>query len=318
VWWPAWSPRCPFFLWVFNVPPPFTFRFTDTTDVAAILTTGAITSGLVVVTEVLIRRERRATEHRVRLGQEVDTQRSTIAALQRALLPDAVPSVPGLTIGWHYVSGGVPSVPVGGDWLAFVPIGTSALGIAVGDVAGHGLAAVRAMAQCRVALRVLASDGADPSAVLGRLDTVVSRLGDGILSTCLYGVIDADRATWTYASAGHPPALLRRGGSTVVLGARHGPPIGAELWGDRPVPSTVVAVGDGDIVALYTDGLVERRHVPIDLGIAKLAHRIELAGDVLDAPETCRAIVRDLAGASPADDVAIALVRVTASRGRRS
>jgi hypothetical protein len=306
----------PFYLWVFNVAPPLTFEFAYTGDVVAIMTTGAITCGLVVVVEMLTRRERRATEQGLRLDDEVASQRNIITALQHALLPDGEPAVPGLEIGWHYVPGGVPSVPVGGDWLAFVPIGTK-VGIAIGDVAGHGLPAVRAMAECRVALKVLASDGADPSTVLGRLDTAVSRLGDQSFSTCLFGVIDIDERTWTYASAGHPPPLLRRRGHTHVLAAPHGPPIGADLWRAGALPSTVVALDEDDLIALYTDGLVERRDAAIDVGITTLANRIDQTGTHPDLSGTSRVIIEDVVGTCPPDDVAVVLIAYRSTRARR-
>jgi hypothetical protein len=302
----------PFCLWIFNVQPPFTFEFTYTADITAILTAGAITSGLVVVIDALMRREYRATEQRIRLDDEVDKQRATITTLQNALLPDALPELPGLTIGWRYVPGG-GSVSIGGDWLVFVPIGATAVGIAIGDVAGHGLSAVSAMAEYRFAIKVLATQGVAAGEMLGELDTVASKLGERLLSTCIFGVLDVEKATWTYASAGHPPPLCLRDGHTDVLAAPHGPPVGAELWSGHASQETVVALKDDDLVVLYTDGLVERRHSSIDLGITALANRVVLPPDDADLSEECGAIISDLVGASPGDDVAMALLRYRTS-----
>jgi serine phosphatase RsbU (regulator of sigma subunit) len=299
----------PFFLWVFNVPPPYTFKFTHGEDVVAVLTTAAITLGLVVLIHVIARRERRAIQQQARLEQQVETQRTTITTMQHALLPDIHRDVSGVTLGWEYVPGGAPSVPIGGDWLAFVPIGATSVGIAIGDVAGHGLAAVRAMAEYRFALRALASEGGDPCEVLRQLDTIVSRLGDRFLSTCVYGVLDIERGVWTYASAGHPPALLVRDHSTEILAAPHGPPVGASLWTNKVRSASVVPLKRDDVLALYTDGLVEQRHEPIDDGIKRLANRLALIDDNADLPEASTAVISDLVGASPADDVAIILVR---------
>jgi hypothetical protein len=300
-----------FFLWVFNVQPPFTFAFTYTADVAAILTTGAITTSLVVLTDALTRREHRAMAETVRLGHEVDTQQTTIVALQRALLPGALPTVAGLTIGWQYVPGGSGdrSAPIGGDWLVFIPIGTTALGVAIGDVAGHGLPAVHAMAECRFALKLLASETADPCDVLRRLDAFASRFGDGLMSTCLYGVLDVEGGTWSYASAGHPPPLRRRDRRADILDAPNGPPVGFDLWNDRVVAKNVVTLKDDDLIALYTDGLVERRGIPIDVGITELAERLVSDDGDADLSRSCGKVIGDLVGASPEDDVAIALIR---------
>jgi serine phosphatase RsbU (regulator of sigma subunit) len=228
-------------------------------------------------------------------------------------LPEAQRSVPGVSLGWDYVPGGEPSVPIGGDWLAFVPLGATALGIAVGDVAGHGLPAVRAMAEYRFALRAIANEEADPCEVLCRLDTIVSRLGNRFLSTCVYGVLDIENAAWTYASAGHPPPLLVRDGSTEILAAPHGPPVGVALWTNDVLRESVVPLKQDDVLVFYTDGLVEQRHKSIDDGIARLANRVALIGDNADLSEASRAVIYDLVGTSPADDVAISLVRYRGS-----
>jgi serine phosphatase RsbU (regulator of sigma subunit) len=308
----------PFFLWVFNVQPPFTFKFAYTSDIVAILMTGAITCSLVVLTGVLTRRERRATEARVRLGHEVEAQHTVILALQRALLPGTLPTVPGLTIGWHYLPGsGDQSVPIGGDWLVFVPIGANALGVAVGDVAGHGLSAVRAMAEYRFALKLLASQTTHPCEVLRRLDAFASRLEEPFMSTCVYGVLDVEAGTLTYASAGHPPPLCRRDRHVDVLAEADGPPLGFDLWAHRAVHETVVRLKDGDVIALYTDGLIERRGTPLDVGIATLSERIEREHDDADLAHASETIIDDLTGITPDDDVAIALLRFR-HRGSRS
>ncbi|HEY4609648.1 MAG TPA: SpoIIE family protein phosphatase, partial [Ilumatobacteraceae bacterium] len=84
--------------------------------------------------------------------------------MQRAILPETVPPTAGVHVGWHYTAGGQASDPVGGDWFAVVPISATSVGVAIGDVSGHGLKAVRSMAEYRYGLRTLAAQGSSASA----------------------------------------------------------------------------------------------------------------------------------------------------------
>ena len=147
-----------------------------------------------------------------------------------------------------------------------------------------------------------------PAAALEALTRFVDALpeGDGLL-TALVAVADPAAGTLVLARAGHPPPLLRRAsGEVLVLDEANAPPIGA---GGPPPPETTVALGPGDVVLLFTDGLVERPGADLGAAIAAVGERLAAGGEL-------GAIADDLlAGARPDDgrydDVALLLAQVT-------
>ena len=121
---------------------------------------------------------------------------------------------------------------VGGDWYAVVPLPDDCLGLAIGDVAGHGLPAVADMADARFSLRALALGEPAPERVLARLNEVMALFEDAdTMITALYGVLDPRRRTWSFANAGHYPPVLRRAGRH--RGAHDGHRAGAAGHRDR-------------------------------------------------------------------------------------
>jgi serine phosphatase RsbU (regulator of sigma subunit) len=137
---------------------------------------------------------------------------------------------------------------------------------------------------------------------------MAQRFHSAHFSTCVYGLIDVTNSDWTYSSAGHLPLLIRDG-AVITLDAPHGPPIGAGLFAET-YDSASVRLKPNDIVALYTDGLVERRGEPLDCGIKRLGQRLAAQADAIDLFSTTADVVRDLAGSTPADDVALVVVRL--------
>jgi serine phosphatase RsbU (regulator of sigma subunit) len=299
-------------LWYFNLPPYLSFRFNNAGDGFALLAACLVGIGLVVLIAVLLSHERASSSRAAVAVREAELQRETITRLQRALLPEAVPPISGLTVGWHYETGAGTTLPVGGDWLAFVPLPPDCLAVAVGDVAGHGIAAVSAMAQYRFALRTIISTTSAPQTVLHHVDESARFFDIPLFSTCLVGVLNTTDATWTYSSAGHPPPLLVRDGLVQLLAAPHGPPLGA-IGQESHYDETTVRLKDGDLLALYTDGLVERRGEDLDTGIRRLGDRL------LDVPmdqnlrEASSAIVAELADTTVSDDIVLMVIRYTAT-----
>ncbi|MBI5106631.1 MAG: SpoIIE family protein phosphatase, partial [Solirubrobacterales bacterium] len=190
-----------------------------------------------------------------------DRERRIAETLQRSLLPQALPEVPGLGLAARYLPRGEAGT-VGGDFYdAFVrPDGHVVL--AIGDVAGKGLRAASTMGQVRAALHAYALEHADPAAILDRLDRFVAAADD--MATAQVLVLDPATGAMRYAGAGHPPAVV--GGRLLDGGAS--PPLGVGRDG-RTSASTVLEAGDRAV--LYTDGLVERRTEALDVSLRSLA-----------------------------------------------
>jgi serine phosphatase RsbU (regulator of sigma subunit) len=194
---------------------------------------------------------------------------------------------------------------IGGDWYAVVPLPDGCLGVAIGDVAGHGLDAVADMAAARFSLRALALTEPRPEIVLDQLNRVVQMFAKGdVMITALYGVLDPSERTWTYASAGHVPALLRHAAGTIRLLDEHSdPPLGfAESFESRQTGLEL-----DDTLLLYTDGLIERRTEAIDHGLSRLRRACEQAGP--DPDLLCDHVLESLVEGQPnADDVALVAI----------
>ncbi len=211
--------------------------------------------------EQLISAEERASEqHRlaVRL-QEAITPRAS------RLVEDA-----GLEVAARYRSAG-PARLVSGDWYDAVGLPDKRVLVAVGDVAGHGLNAVTGMVALRNYLRGLAITGAGPATLLGWLNTAACHLSDGIFATVVCAIYDPDDRTLRWAQAGHLPPLLVRDGAARALR----PPAGLLLGAvnEAKYAEASESLQPGDVLLLYTDGLIEQRGVPIDDSLAKLTER---------------------------------------------
>jgi hypothetical protein len=294
-------------IWFFNLPNAQSFTFASTEDRVVVITVAVVSVSLATLVDWLRRRERRVTVRTTELEAQRESDKQTIDVLQHAVLPATPPTVPGVSIDCAYTVGGGPASPVGGDWFSIIPMDDGRLGVAVGDVVGHGLEAVAAMAEYRFTLRALAASGEPPHVVLNRLAEQSRHFGrTQAFTTCVYGVIDPNAATWTFASAGHPPPLCVRDGAFESLEARGGPPIGALRNGIPSYASTEHALKVGDMIVLYTDGLVERRGELIDIGIRRLGDRA--ARIRADVRHTGQPVIDDLVGDMPADDAALVLV----------
>ena len=185
---------------------------------------------------------------------------------QRALLPAALPSVPGTAVAARYRAAET-NAEVGGDWYAVVGLPDGRLGLAIGDVAGHGLDAVADMAAARFSLRALALTEPQPDVVLERLNQVVKVFEGDTMITALYGVLDPQQRSWTYAAAGHPPVVVRHpDGTTCLLDEPNDPPLGVAT----AFQARQVQLEAGATLVLYTDGLIERRREPITTGLERL------------------------------------------------
>ena len=234
--------------------------------------------------------------------RQLQHEHDTTMLLQRSLLPE-IPVIDGLEIAAQYHAGGV-DVEVGGDWYDVVHRPDGVVVLTAGDVAGRGIPAAVLMGQLRNASRAYALEHRSPGAVIER---VSRHLAPNEMATMACVVLDPYTRELAYASAGHPPPLLvdESTGGVVRLDGRGRPPLG---WrSTEHVPDRVVELAGKVTIALYTDGLVERRGVSIDAGIDRLgsfvARRASIDGD---APAT--AIVNALDEPGLDDDAALLLV----------
>ena len=170
-------------------------------------------------------RERTVAEEALR-AREAE-EREIAIGLQRALLPGRLATLPRLAFAARYEAGS-DVLEVGGDWYDAFALPDGRVGLTVGDVVGHGLAAAAAMGQLRTALAALAQHAAGPGELLTRLEGFLLRSGTTDFATVCYAVLDPSTGVLDYASAGHPPMLLvTASGETHLLdGAQSAPPDG--------------------------------------------------------------------------------------------
>jgi anti-sigma regulatory factor (Ser/Thr protein kinase) len=242
-----------------------------------------------------VARETAAREHRI------------AEALQRSLLPPVTVESDYLEVATYYQAG-VEGTSVGGDWYDAIDLGGGRVALIVGDVVGRGIAAASVMGQLRAAARAYAQLDLPPSEVLELLDGMVRELGQDQLVTCIYGIYDPAESEFRYANAGHlPPLLVHAGKPPERLPAAGGPPLGAGPW---EIDEHRLVLPVGTMIALYTDGLVERRDRDLDAGISKLAGQLVSNGQSI--AELADRVVGSLAPDGSEDDIAILLARVCA------
>ena len=229
-----------------------------------------------------------------------------VETLQRSLLPDRLPEVPGLVTAAKYMPGGARA-DVGGDWYDAIALDGGRLGLAMGDVVGHGIGAAALMGQLRNALRAYAFDGNSPAAVVEKLDRLVQNLEAGRMATLLYMVIEPDLGGVTFSSAGHlPPLVLSPDGEVTYLEGGRTLPLG--VLPSAEYPQATATIAPGSTIVLYTDGLVEERGASIDVGLDALKQAV--AEGPREPEALCDHIVGSLLSSREAsDDIAVLVLR---------
>ncbi|MBX9393894.1 SpoIIE family protein phosphatase [Streptomyces sp. TRM72054] len=229
--------------------------------------------------------------------------RNTSLTLQRSLLPDHPPHHTGLELASRYQPAQATS-EVGGDWYDVIGLTDDKTALVVGDVMGNGIDAAATMGRLRTATVAYADLDLEPGAVLQHLDKITCDLEHYIV-TCVYAVYDPRTRLCRIANAGHmPPALARPGQAPELLDLPTGAPLGI---GGIPFEPSTVELAPGDLLVLYTDGLVETRHHPID-------DRLNTLLTFLDEPhrpleETCDLLLYGLRHPEDHDDVALLVAR---------
>lgn len=258
--------------------------------------------------------------------------------LQRSLLPPGDPEAAGLDIACRYLPGNT-ATEVGGDWFDVIELPGHRTALVVGDVMGRGLRAAVAMGELRTAVRTLALLDLEPAEVLSALDEVARGLGtpggdrsDGFggggggaqwpsraahksreadlsevyLATCVYAVYDPVTRRCTFANAGHlPPVVVEPGQPALLLDVPPGMPLGV---GGEPFEEVEVELGEGALLALYTDGLVESRDHPLDEGLEAL--REALTSPVRPLEDVCDQVLTTLDTRHGEDDIALLMARI--------
>ncbi|KPC67209.1 PAS/PAC sensor protein [Streptomyces chattanoogensis] len=258
--------------------------------------------------------------------------------LQRSLLPPGDPEAAGLDIACRYLPG-TTATEVGGDWFDVIELPGHRTALVVGDVMGRGLRAAVAMGELRTAVRTLALLDLEPAEVLSALDEIARGLGgtgDGrpargpgsrpgaaripeqgrpartadlsevYLATCVYAVYDPVTRRCTFANAGHlPPVLVEEGEDALMLDVPPGMPLGV---GGEPFEEIEVDLPDGALLALYTDGLVESRHHPLEEGLQAFRTALSDAGRPLE--DVCDHVLSALDTSHGEDDIALLMARV--------
>jgi serine phosphatase RsbU (regulator of sigma subunit)/anti-sigma regulatory factor (Ser/Thr protein kinase)/anti-anti-sigma regulatory factor len=208
----------------------------------------------------MVRARHAAEKEAADLKERYEQSRDVITALQRELLPPAVPVLPGLQIAASYLLADAETA-AGGDWYDAVVRPDGSVALVVGDVVGHGVTASGAMGQLRAVLQDRLDGGADIGEALTAADRLARRLPPAHATTVCLVVLDPADGTLRYCTAGHPaPLVVTADGGTRFLAGTGGSPLGTSA----AFTVRTERLDVGDLLLLYTDGILERpgRSVP--------------------------------------------------------
>jgi serine phosphatase RsbU (regulator of sigma subunit)/anti-sigma regulatory factor (Ser/Thr protein kinase) len=251
--------------------------------------------------------ERSEAEEQLSREEERAQKEHQIAeTLQRSLLPDRLPEIPGVRLAARYLPA-TTDVRVGGDWYDVVQLRDGLVGLAIGDVAGHGIQAAATMGQLRMALRVYALQDPAPATVLQGVHQLVSQLPMPEMVTLMYLVYDPATRQVRFTNAGHPPALVVANGQSTYLADGLTPPVGVTADDQYIEAGHVLPVGA--TLLLYTDGLIERRGVSIQKGLDRLSTEAATQ-ETTDLEALCDGLLSSLVDPTQiADDIALVAMR---------
>jgi sigma-B regulation protein RsbU (phosphoserine phosphatase) len=197
--------------------------------------------------------ELRAAQAQLVEKERMEAELEVARSIQRSFLPRTAPLLPGYDLGMLIE----PVSSVGGDLCAFFPLKGDRLGIAIGDVSGHGVGSALFMALAFSLLRGEAARGGAPEKVLRSVNRQLLDISDsGMFVTLLYGVLDGPRGEFSYARAGHPPPLLLDArGSPVPAPVGIGQPLG--VFDGLLLDDQVLSLPSRGRLLLFTDGATE-------------------------------------------------------------
>ncbi|HEU5003967.1 MAG TPA: SpoIIE family protein phosphatase [Actinomycetota bacterium] len=216
---------------------------------------GAYSAVDIALVQDLARRVALALDH----AHLFDAQRHIAVTLQASLLPPALPEIPGVELASRYRSA-IATSEVGGDFYDLYPAGAEAWAVVMGDISGKGVEAAALTAMARYTVRAASREHRQPREVLSLLNqAMLEEQSSGRFLTIAFGRLRRREGTWrlTVACGGHPPPLLLRANGTVETAGRPGTLLG--FVPNPDLPEKVNALGPGDAVVFYTDGLTDVR-----------------------------------------------------------
>jgi len=288
--------------------PLFTLhRFRTVIMIVLVNAALAVVVGIALHTYDSMRRQIEASYLALRQKEALERELEIAREVQRELLPRTTPDFLGLQLAGVCI----PAIGVGGDYYDYLPFSAGRLGLVIADVSGKGIPAALLMAGLQASVRSVALPGVPPCEVNRKLNGLLHQsTSDSRYATFFFATYDAGSRQLTYSNAGHYPPLLVRGDSATRL-SDGGPPIG--ILGKSKYGEGTKSMGAGDLLALYTDGIVEApNHHDEEFGEDRLVrilmqHRNETLDDVV------RAVMDELGqwseGMPRHDDVTLVLAR---------
>jgi len=242
---------------------------------------------------------------RLRMKQELEYARE----IQLSMLPRAAP-----TLDWLEVAAlSLPATEVGGDYYDYFNLGGGRMAMVVGDVTGHGVASGLVLSGVRSSLNLLRDDMASPGVVFRRVNMMLKRTSAPRMHmTLAMVVLDRDDHSAVVSTAGHPPVLVRRGNGSVDEIGSGSFPLGA--MADAEYREDRVVLDAGDVLVIYSDGLVESVNGAGDqFGWDRLRKVISSLNGAETANEIRDLLLREVWGfkddAEQVDDVTMVIVR---------
>jgi anti-sigma regulatory factor (Ser/Thr protein kinase)/putative methionine-R-sulfoxide reductase with GAF domain len=217
---------------------------------------------------------------RARLYSALEREHRLAVMIQRSLLPRELATVVGVDVAARYLPA---RDGVGGDWYDVIELPHGLIGIAIGDVVGHGMRAAALMGEVRFALHAYALEGHSPGRTLELVDRYVQTMAEHPMATAAYAVFDTETGSLRLATAGHVPPIILGSTRAVVVEVEPAAPLGAFPYGSCPEHQLTLA--SGEMIVMYTDGLVERRGSALTRGIDELMMTVSGARS---AEQVCR------------------------------